>query len=219
MEKQRTTDTLLVTISKTISSIFTPFIIPFGAFFILFIFSYLRIMPSQYKLIVLGIIFCFTIMMPMFTIYLFRKINHITAEELGTRERRYFPYILTIISYVFCLFMMFRLSIPWYMTGIILTALFIMIIFFIANLKWRLSEHMGGVGAVIGGVVSFGVLFGYNPVWWIALFVLTGGLLGSARIISGNHTIGEVLFGFVIGLACAMLVLHPASNFYFRFFL
>ena len=36
-------------------------LIPFVAFFLLFFFTYLRIMPIQYKLIVLGIVYCFTI--------------------------------------------------------------------------------------------------------------------------------------------------------------
>ena len=59
--------------SRIISGIFTPFMIPFVAFSCLFFFTYLRIMPIQYKLIVLGIVYCFTILMPMLAIYLFRK--------------------------------------------------------------------------------------------------------------------------------------------------
>ena len=46
--------------SRIISGIFTPFMIPFcGYFFLLFFFTYLRIMPIQYKLIVLGIVYLF----------------------------------------------------------------------------------------------------------------------------------------------------------------
>lgn len=61
-------DKTLIRIAKVISVLFTPFSIPFLAFLILFIFSYLRIMPLQYKLIVLGVVYCFTILMPMLTI-------------------------------------------------------------------------------------------------------------------------------------------------------
>ena len=97
--------TLLRT-AKVVSVIFTPFSIPFVAFLILFIFSYLRIMPFKYKLIVLGVVYCFTIMMPTLTIFLFRKINGLSPSELAERKRRYVPFLLTIISYLFCLFMM-----------------------------------------------------------------------------------------------------------------
>lgn len=212
-------DRTLIRTARVISAIFTPFSIPFLAFLILFLFSYLRIMPIQYKLIVLGVVYCFTILMPTLTIFLFRKINGFSPEDLGERKRRFMPFLLTITSYVFCLVMMHRLNIPWYMTGIILAALIMMVICIVVNLKWKLSEHMAGVGAIVGGLVSFSALFGYNPVWWLCLFILIAGVLGTARIILQHHTLGEVLVGFAVGLICSLLVLHPLSNILFRIFL
>ena len=213
MEEQHiVADRTLIRTARVISAIFTPFSIPFLAFLILFLFSYLRIMPIQYKLIVLGVVYCFTILMPTLTIFLFRKINGFSPEDLGERKRRFMPFLLTITSYVFCLVMMHRLNIPWYMTGIILAALIMMVICIVVNLKWKLSEHMAGVGAIVGGLVSFSALFGYNPVWWLCLFILIAGVLGTARIILQHHTLGEVLVGFAVGLICSLLVLHPASD-------
>ncbi len=220
MEEQHiVVDRTLIRTARVISAIFTPFSIPFLAFLILFLFSYLRIMPIQYKLIVLGVVYCFTILMPTLTIFLFRKINGFSPEDLGERKRRFMPFLLTITSYVFCLVMMHRLNIPWYMTGIILAALIMMVICIVVNLKWKLSEHMAGVGAIVGGLVSFSALFGYNPVWWLCLFILIAGVLGTARIILQHHTLGEVLVGFAVGLICSLLVLHPLSNILFRIFL
>ena len=219
MEEHIIADKTLIRTAKVISAVFTPFSIPFLAFLVLFIFSYLRIMPLQYKLIVLGVVYCFTILMPTLTIFIFRKINGFSPEELVERKRRYIPFILTITSYVFCLLMMHRLNIPWYMTGIILSALVVMIICVIVNLKWKLSEHMAGMGGIIGGLVSFSALFSYNPVVWLCLFILIAGILGSARIVLGHHTLGEVLSGFVVGLVCSFLILHPAYNLIFRVFL
>ena len=220
MEEQHiVADRTLIRTARVISAIFTPFSIPFLAFLILFLFSYLRIMPIQYKLIVLGVVYCYTILMPTLTIFLFRKINGFSPEDLGERKRRFMPFLLTITSYVFCLVMMHRLNIPWYMTGIILAALIMMVICIVVNLKWKLSEHMAGVGAIVGGLVSFSALFGYNPVWWLCLFILIAGVLGTARIILQHHTLGEVLVGFAVGLICSLLVLHPLSNILFRIFL
>ena len=218
-EQHIVADRSLIRTARVISAIFTPFSIPFLAFLILFLFSYLRIMPIQYKLIVLGVVYCFTILMPTLTIFLFRKINGFSPEDLGERKRRFMPFLLTITSYVFCLVMMHRLNIPWYMTGIILAALIMMVICIVVNLKWKLSEHMAGVGAIVGGLVSFSALFGYNPVWWLCLFILIAGALGTARIILQHHTLGEVLVGFAVGLICSLLVLHPLSNILFRVFL
>ncbi|GAK37209.1 MULTISPECIES: membrane protein [Bacteroides] len=219
MEEHIIADRTLIKTARIVSAVFTPFSIPFVAFLILFLFSYLNIMPLAYKLIVLGVVYCFTILMPTLTIFLFRKINGFEAKDLTDRKKRYVPYLLTIISYVFCMLMMRKLNIPWYMSGIILTALLMMLISIILNLKWKLSEHMLGMGGIVGGVVSFSALFGYNPVWWLSLFILIAGVLGTARIILQHHTLSEVLTGFVVGFICSLLVLHPIANILFRIFL
>ena len=212
-------DKTMLRVARVTSIVFTPFSIPFLAFLVLFLFSYLRIMPILYKGIVLGIVYCFTILTPTITIFLFRKINGFARQELSERKKRYVPILLTIISYVFCLLMMRKLNIPWYMTGIIFVSLVISIICILVNLKWKLSEHMAGIGGIIGGLVSFSALFSYNPVVWLCLFILIAGILGSARIVLGHHTLGEVLSGFVVGLVCSFLILHPAYNLIFRVFL
>ena len=212
-------DKTMLRVARITSIVFTPFSIPFLAFLVLFLFSYLRIMPILYKGIVLGIVYCFTILTPTITIFLFRKINGFARQELSERKKRYVPILLTIISYVFCLLMMRKLNIPWYMTGIIFVSLVISIICILVNLKWKLSEHMAGMGGIVGGLVSFSALFSYNPVVWLCLFILIAGIFGSARIVLGHHTLGEVLSGFVVGLVCSFLILHPAYNLIFRVFL
>ena len=219
MEEHIIADKTMLRVARITSIVFTPFSIPFLAFLVLFLFSYLRIMPILYKGIVLGIVYCFTILTPTITIFLFRKINGFARQELSERKKRYVPILLTIISYVFCLLMMRKLNIPWYMTGIIFVSLVISIICILVNLKWKLSEHMAGMGGIIGGLVSFSALFSYNPVVWLCLFILIAGILGSARIVLGHHTLGEVLSGFVVGLVCSFLILHPAYNLIFRVFL
>jgi hypothetical protein len=212
-------DKTLILVSRIVSWVFTPFLIPTVSFLMLFIFSSLRIMPMSYKIFVLGLVFSFTVIMPALTIYLFRKIQGLTLNELSERKWRFMPYLLTIISYIFCLLLMQRMNIPWYMTGIILAALLLMIVFILANLKWKFSEHAGGGGAVLGGIVSFSALFGYNPLGLLCLIIPVAGILGSARIILGHHKLGEVMFGFIIGFLCAVVVLHPSYNEACRFLL
>lgn len=199
----------LIRAARIVSAVFTPFSIPFLAFLALFLFSYLRMMPLPYKLVVLGVVYCFTIFLPTLTIFLFRKMNGFKRRDLLERRRRYVPFLLTIVSYAFGLAMMYRLNMPWYMVNIIWAALVIMVVCVVLNLRWKLSEHMAGTGAVIGGVTVFCSLFNYNPVWWLCIFILVSGMLGSARIILRHHTLGEVLGGFAVGLLCSVLVIDP----------
>ena len=215
---EATEEKRLLQASRVVSAVFTPFSIPFLAFLVIFFCTYLRMMPLSYKLLVLAIVYIFTIFLPTLTIFLFRKMNGFSLRDLVERRRRYVPFLLTITSYAFGLVMMYRMNLPWYMINIIWTALVIMVICVVVNLRWKLSEHMAGAGAVIGGVTVFCSLFNYNPVWLLCFFILVSGLLGSARIILKHHTLGEVLGGFFTGLVCSILVLDPFYGVMLRIF-
>ena len=86
------------------------------------------------------------------------------------------------------------------------------------ELEMETEEHMLGMGGIVGGVVSFSALFGYNPVVVIPVYTYCR-VLGTARIILQHHTLSEVLTGFVVGFICSLLVLHPIANILFRIFL
>ena len=211
-ERLLTADRTIGHVARVVSAVFTPLLIPLLVFVILFLFSYLRIMPLEYKLIVLGVVCSFTLLLPLFSIYAFRRLNRLTQQDLHDRQHRYAPFVLTIVSYVLCLLMMRRMNIPWYMSGIVLTVLIVTVVCAVANLRWRVSEHTAGAGSVVGGVVAFSALFGYDPVGWLCLTILVAGVIGSARLVLGRHTLGEVLWGFVVGFVCALGVLHPLAN-------
>ena len=134
--------------ARIISAIFTPFMVPFVAFLLLFFFTYLRILPLQYKLTVLIMVYCFTILLPMLGIYLLQKINGWTLRELGKREKRFLPYLITIMSYTGCFLTMYRIHLPRYMSGIIIATLLCMVICTSINLKWKISTHMASCGMI-----------------------------------------------------------------------
>lgn len=211
---------LLRRASQLISWVLNPFIIPLLVFTILFVVTYLRILPQAYKLIVLGVICSFTIVIPAISIYIFRRIHKLTMSDISQhRERRFIPFLMTILCYFFCLQLMYKMQLPWYMTGVILAGLFIMVICMIVNFWWKLSEHMAGMGGVVGGIVAFGTLFGYNPLAWLSLFIVVSGILGTCRMVLRHHTLGEVIASFCVGFGCSLFVLDPLLNMKLRFLL
>lgn len=196
-------DPLYIT-SYIVSAIFTPFMVPFVAFLMIFIFTYLSIMPLSYKLSILTLVYCFTILFPMLGIYIFQKINGWGIKELGHREKRFIPYGLTILSYVGGLITMYRIHTPRYMSGIILAVLICMVLCTIVNLRLKISTHAASSGLMVGGLLSYSFLFHFNPVWWLAGFIMLAGMLCTARIIVRQHTLTEVFGGFVLGLFCGV---------------
>lgn len=216
MNEPRTTEKSLTNAAKAVSVLFTPLAIPFVAFLVLFGFSYLRILPTAYKLTVLGVVGCSTLLMPATAIALYRKLCGPRRGEVVPRSRRLVPFLLTLASQGGCLGMMRCLHLPWYMHGIVLAALLTTTVCTTIGLRWKLSGHMAGVGTVLGGLTAFSALFGFNPTGWLCAVVLVAGMVGTARIILDRHTTGEVMGGLVVGLLCTLWVLHPTCNGLFR---
>ena len=192
-------------ISRILSTIFNPFLVPLMAFVLLFSFTYLNIMPLQYQLFVLSIVASFTILVPWGFIYLYKRINHWNMQELSIRERRLVPYTLTSMSYATCLLTMHKLHFPHYFSGIIIASLICMIICVLLNFRWRISIHLAGCGLFTGGLLSYSFLFGFNPVGWLCAFILLSGFQGTARISYHQHSLLEVIIGFVVGMFCGII--------------
>lgn len=204
IEKKKLIDVLNFS-AHAISVIFTPFLIPVLASFLLLFFTYLRIIPLNYRLQVIILVGSFTYLIPMAAIYLFQRVNGWGIKELSVRERRYVPYVLTIISYLTCLITMYRMHLPRYMTGIIVASLLCMICCTLINFRYKISVHVASSGLMVGGLVSYCMLFNFNPVGWLSLFILLSGMLGTARIMIVHHTLLEILLGFLVGLFCGII--------------
>ena len=150
-------------------------------------------------------VYCFTLLLPKLGIYLFQKINGWGVRELGHREKRFIPYGLTILSYMACLLTMYRIHLPRYMSGVVVAALICMVLCTAVNTKWKVSTHMASSGLMVGGLLSYSLIFQFNPVNWLCFFVLLAGMLGSARIIVRQHSLNEVACGFFVGLFCGII--------------
>ncbi len=197
-------ETYLRNIARVLSAVFTPFYVPTLGFAALFLFTYLKMLPMIYRLIVVGIVYLFTVAFPMAAIYFYQKVNGWTLRHLGDREKRAVPYVMTFISYVVCLILMYHINIPRFMSGIIVASLLVLVICAIINIWWKISTHMAAIGEFTGGMISFSLLFYYNPVYWLCFVIILAGMLGTSRIILLQHSIAEVLVGYATGLVCGI---------------
>lgn len=209
MEDIVTTDnprkTPLERCAQVFSALFTPFLIPTLAFLMLFFCTYLYILPPIYKLVVMGMVFSFTALMPLLVIYLFQKANGWGIKELSHRKKRFIPYMLTILSYVTCLISMHRMHMPRYMSGIIIASLLCLVICTLLNFRWKISTHVAGSGILVSSMLAYSTLFNFNPVWYLCMAILMAGILGTTRIIVKQHTLFEVFVGFVVGMFCGVI--------------
>ena len=90
---------------------------------------------------------------------------------------------------------------------IVVAALFIQAVGLLVNIWWKISTHTAAIGGVTGALMAFAELFSFNPVWCLCLAILLSGVLGTARIILRQHSLGQVVAGFLIGAVCAFFTI------------
>ena len=191
--------------SRIMSMVFTPFYLPIVGVTVLFAFSYLSIFPWFYKLQVLTLAYLFTIFLPTVMIHFYRRYQGWTLIELGHRERRMVPYIISIACYFTCVYVMQRLHMPHFMSAIVVAALVVQIACAIINVWWKISEHTAAIGGIGGALFAFAEILGFNPVWWMCLVFIVAGLVGTSRMLLRQHSLGQVVGGFWVGFFCAAL--------------
>ena len=197
----------MILAARIVSMLFTPFYLPIVGLIALFFFSYLSIFPMVYKLQVLLMTYLFTILLPTVMIHLYRRYQGWNLIELGQRERRMVPYIISIVCYFSCIYLMERLHMPHFIGSIIIAALLVQIVCAIINVWWKISTHTAAIGGVGGALFAFAEYLGFNPVWWLCLVFFVAGLLGTSRMILRQHNLSQVVTGFWVGFICAAIAI------------
>ena len=197
----------IILTAKLISMLFTPFYLPIVGLLVLFTLSYLSLLPPMYKIMVLLMTWLFTIFMPTMLIRAYNRYQNWRPFEIGTRERRMIPYVISILCYLLCSYVMEVMHIPHFMRRIIIAALAIQIICSMINLFWKISTHMAGIGGMAGALMAFAQTFSFNPVWWLCLVIIVAGVLGTSRMILRQHTLHQVVGAYFTGLICANMAI------------
>lgn len=193
--------------ARVVSMVFTPFYLPIVGLALLFIFSYMSMLPLSYKLGVLALVYICTILLPTYLIHAYRRYQGWSLPDLGQKERRMVPYIISIICYFACYYLMNLVHMPYFMSRILMAALLIQIVCAIINVWWKISTHTAAIGGVGGAVLAFSVLFSFDPVWWFCLTILLAGVLGSSRMILMQHSLSQVVAGFIVGFFCGLFMI------------
>ena len=191
-----------IVIARILSTLFRPTYYPLMSFVILFTLTYMTMLPWVYKLWVLGIVYVFTIALPSIGIYFYRTMKGWSALELRHQHKRLVPYAINILCYLCCLYVMEALHLPSFMGGIIVVSLLIQCICTLITIYWKISMHSAGAGGIIGALVAYAAIFGFNPVWWLCGAILLAGLVMTSRMLLRQHTLWQVLGGTLIGVIC-----------------
>ncbi len=189
-------------ISRILSTLLHPLLMPVYGIFIIFFHTYLLVLNLPFKLFILAGVFLFTCIIPALCIYILYKIKAISSVTLNDRKDRLYPYIICLLSYISCALFLISHAMPLWVTGLFLGAAISVIISIIINRWWKISAHLAGIGGVVALIyflTGSQLMLPSFPLFLIVLWTLLAGALGSARIYMGRHTLGQVLAGFANG--------------------
>lgn len=188
--------------ARIISLIFNPFYLPLVGIMLLLTFTFMIGFPMEYKLMLLAAVYLLTVLIPTMLIFIYRIFRRWTLQELGQKRNLYVPYAISIGCYSLCVWLLYYNNVFHDIIVVVIAALAIQVVSIIINLWWKVSIHTAAIGGVSGALVAFGLyMYNFNPVWWLTLSVFLAGLLGSARMILRQHSLGQVVTGYLVGAA------------------
>lgn len=187
-------------ISSVISTVFQPLLMPTYGVLLLFAYTYFGAMYTHRFWQIITPVLFFSFVIPAVLIYMLLKMGVISDLSLKVRKERFFPYLITLLSYSAMIIYYHRMNMPGWFMMIMGASVAIMIIAILITFKWKISAHMFGIGGLTGGAMAVCYFVERsNPyLMFMGLFVLAG-LIGTSRLILKRHTLSQVIAGFLLG--------------------
>lgn len=193
----------IIRISAAVSMVSTPFYLPLVSVVALCLFSYLAMAPLLYRLSLIGLVYLLTVLLPTWLIHYYYRYLGLTFRQTGQRERRVIPYVISMLCYFVCLYLLSWRHVTHIILSLIIAALIVQLVCAMINVRWKISTHTAGIGGLTGGLMAYSLILGFNPLWWLCVLILFGGVVGTARMILRQHTLSQVVAGFVLGMFLA----------------
>ena len=188
-------------LANILSVIFHPFLITLYSFLLIFISgSYITYLPSSIKLIMLIVIFFNTLLIPIISLFILKRLGLIKSFYLEKHRERIVPIIITSIPYFFTLYLMARLPVPQVLLKIIESGVLVLLVAALISYWWKISLHLMGIGGLSGFLLACAVQNYFSALPLIMIVFVVAGLLASARLKNGDHKPAQVYAGYLTGL-------------------
>ncbi len=195
------------TISKcahVISWLLVPLLMPVYGIILIFNLSILSLSPATTKLVFTLIVFGINFIFPLLMVLLLKKMKLIDDIGLNGRKERLIPYIISIVCLGGTAWLLWNKGVPMWVAMFYAGGALAALINMIVNFKWKISAHAAGIAGIVAMLIQI-TKDGFpmpGMTLWIAGAILLAGLLGSARVWLGRHSLMQVLAGNTVGFIC-----------------
>lgn len=167
--------------------------------------------PAESRWMLFAMVGVMTILFPLVSMLFMLRAGLVSSLELPRREERIAPYLMTLLYSGMALYLLFRTPLHPIAYALFIGILCAITLSTIITIRWKISAHMVGIGGLLGLLFAVQFVHGIDLFLPIAACILLAGLLGTARLLTSDHSLAQVFVGALIGVGCTFLsILAPA---------
>ncbi|MCB9168802.1 MAG: hypothetical protein H6594_00450 [Flavobacteriales bacterium] len=159
-------------------------------------------MPRPFQLITFAMVFVLTVLFPLTSTLLLLRSGAVTSLSMPHRQERIVPFLMTLFYFTLCYYLLHRTPQHEATFAMFLGALVALFLTALITLRWKISVHMVGIGGLLGALTGLLLLHHTFAPLQMALFIVLAGALGTARLLTSDHTPAQVGAGAVLGFLC-----------------
>lgn len=167
--------------------------------------TYFSLFPYDAQKIIILTTIISTFLLPLSFLPLFIYQNIIQNLSMKDRRERLIPFSVIFIMYLISYYLLRHMGVPNTINNVVLGGAFTILILTLFTLRWKISAHMAGIGALTGALGCFSFFLKADFIPYIVLSVLVAGLVGTSRLILKSHKPAEVYTGYILGVVVIII--------------
>jgi hypothetical protein len=179
-----------------------------GVFILLTYGGWLNLIPAESKKYIYLVVLLTTVILPLAIMPILLKTKIITSYLLTNTDERRIPLMMVALFYLTAAFILQKVDAPVILSLFLNGSSMVVLSVAIFNWKWKISNHMAGIGGVTGMVLAISMRWMLNVQLIIAVLFMIAGLTGYARLKNDDHTPAQVYGGYLLGLVINFLLIR-----------
>ncbi|WP_346701492.1 hypothetical protein [uncultured Alistipes sp.] len=192
-------------IANTLSWVLHPFLLPVYLMVVLLTMTTFALFSPGVKFYFLWVVMLYAIIIPFLTLGILHSLGRISDFRIDNRRERLLPLLIGTVCYVLCALTFSKIPSAIFLRKFMLAAACCEAMCFVVSLRWKISLHLTGMGAIVALLVVMNIVGVGNMLLPLSVAILGAGALASARLYLGCHNPVQIFAGFFGGFGVAML--------------
>lgn len=150
-------------------------------------------------------VFVMTVVFPLASLLMLKRGGLVSGIDLPTARERIGPYTMTLFYYALTYWLLRRTMHHEATYAMFFGAILALLATTLITRRWKISAHMVGIGGLLGALGGLLLLHGSVGPFLLSAVIIAAGLLGTARLLDGDHTPAQIYAGATLGFACVFL--------------